>query len=899
MKEEIMRNTRILIALFALLAALSPERLRAGVGNWTRSGPDGALVVALAAHPSNPSTVYAAASRHFYDPYRRLYKSVDSGVSWAPTSLFGFFNLVVPTSEASVAYATTTADLGATFHRTSDGGETWVDRAGPRGRLVSATVDPNDPMVLYAVTISGFFRTTNGADAWEQVANPLFSGSGTAGIAVDPADSRVLYASLTAAQAAGVYRSSDRGATWNRTNLREATLVLLFDAGNPSRLFAITNTGLHVTTNRGESWRRLWAQQTLSQLAIDPADSNRLYLLTGGVVFVSSDGGETVTPVSGEAFGGNVETITASGPGVVLAGSEKGVYRSEDAGRGWATANLGIREVTVRSLAIDPTDPAVVFAASFRGIHESRDGGASWIEPVPQSPDAEVVAIDSSDHSTLYAAGEGGVHKSTDGGRTWQNKLIVDQIADLVIDPSNPRRLLAAYKSIHQSINGAENWGTLITPEDDYSASYYPPRLSAIAFAPSNGATVYAAGSGDTGFVYRSDDGGNSWSDPTDLGYFWISALAVDSCDPRVLQAGGYDLVQRSGVHRSVDGGSTWSPGQLSETVLELAQDPRHSSSFFAGTSSGLFWTNDRGASWTRFEPALDEVVHSLALDPSGRFLYAGTERGVFRLERSFEPCGGGSDRLCLIGAKYQVSVTARDRAGTPIKGRAITEGDSFGYFSFPDVTGDPDFPEVFLKMVNASGAPAPYGGHDWVFHSSLTDLDYTVTVLETETGRIRTYDAADSEPLTCGRADASAFERDCAAAAESFAASMPPAGIGAASGAELSLLNGRFRATLRATDPRTGRTADGTALAKGDRFGYFSLPSFTGDPSFPEVFVKMADATAQPGGYFWVFHTGLTDLDYTLTVTDQVTGAVRTYSGGATDGTRLCGSADTMAFRN
>jgi hypothetical protein len=60
-----------------------------------------------------------------------------------------------------------------------------------------------------------------------------------------------------------------------------------------------------------------------------------------------------------------------------------------------------------------------------------------------------------------------------------------------------------------------------------------------------------------------------------------------------------------------------------------------------------------------------------------------------------------------------------------------------------------------------------------------------------------------------------------------------------------------------------------------------------------------MADATAESGGYFWVFHTGLTDLDYTLTVTDQVTRAVRTYSGGARDGTRLCGSADTMAFRN
>jgi photosystem II stability/assembly factor-like uncharacterized protein len=884
-----MRKTKIFAAAFGLLAAVSLEGLRAEVGNWTSGGPYGGDVITLASHPSNPSMAYAATSQ-------RLYKSADAGASWAPTRLYGAY-LVVLTSDASVAYAATSGPFGATFSRTSDGWETWVDRTTP-GDLLSVAVDRNDPMELYAVTTAGIFRTTNGGDAWEPLASPVAHGSWNTGIAVDPADSRVLYASLTAAAGAGVYRSSDRGATWKRTGLREpTTVILLFDPRNPSRLFAVSNAGLHVTTNGGDSWRLLWRKQNLSRLAIDPVDSNRLYMVSQGIVYVSADGGETVTPVSG-ALGAFVGTIIASGSGVVLAGSERGVYRSEDAGRGWGPGNLGIREVSVFSLAIDPTDPAVVFAAGPRGIYQSGNGGETWGEPIPESPTSEVVVIDPSQRSTLYSAGESGVHKSTDGGRTWQNKLIVERIEDLVIDPSNPRRLLAAYKSIYQSINAAENWGTLITPEDDYSASYYSPRLRAIAFAPSNGATVYAAGSGDTGFVYRSDDGGNSWSDPTDVHSLWINALVVDSCEPRVLHAGGY-----GGLQRSVDGGSTWSASPLEKgqpyqsTVSVLARDPRHSSSFFAGTSSGLFWTNDRGASWTRFEPVLDEAVQSLALDPGGRFLYAGTYSGVFRLERSFEPCRDGPDRLCLIGGKYQISVTARDRAGTPITGRAIAEGDSFGYFSLPDVTGDPDFPEVFVKMVNASGQPPPYGGHDWVFHSSLTDLDYTVTVLETDTGRVRTYDAGDSESLTCGWADTSAFERDCAAAAGSLAASVPPEGIEA--GTELSLLNGRFRVTLLASDPRTGRTAGGTALARGERFGYFSLPSFTGDPSFPEVFVKMADATAQPGGYFWVFHTGLTDLDYTLTVTDRVTGAARTYSGSARDGGRLCGSADTRAFRN
>src|SRR5512132_2697448 len=65
---------RILPAFFALLALLAPNALRAGVGEWTSNGPDGAVVETLAAHPSHPSIVYAAT-------IRGLFKSVDAGVA--------------------------------------------------------------------------------------------------------------------------------------------------------------------------------------------------------------------------------------------------------------------------------------------------------------------------------------------------------------------------------------------------------------------------------------------------------------------------------------------------------------------------------------------------------------------------------------------------------------------------------------------------------------------------------------------------------------------------------------------------------------------------------------------------------------------------------------------------
>jgi hypothetical protein len=120
-----------------------------------------------------------------------------------------------------------------------------------------------------------------------------------------------------------------------------------------------------------------------------------------------------------------------------------------------------------------------------------------------------------------------------------------------------------------------------------------------------------------------------------------------------------------------------------------------------------------------------------------------------------------------------------------------------------------------------------------------------------------------------------------------------------AGSGTSLELLNRRFVITLVATDPRTGATTIGVPTLLGRGAGYFSLPDFTGDPTFPEVTVKMVDATAvpAPGGGFWFFHAPLTDVHYELTVTDQFTGAVKTYSNTPGASGQLCGGADTSAF--
>jgi hypothetical protein len=104
------------------------------------------------------------------------------------------------------------------------------------------------------------------------------------------------------------------------------------------------------------------------------------------------------------------------------------------------------------------------------------------------------------------------------------------------------------------------------------------------------------------------------------------------------------------------------------------------------------------------------------------------------------------------------------------------------------------------------------------------------------------------------------------------------------------------FSITLTAKDTgRTGTTGTGLAIPENDIFGFFSIPSITGNSSNPEVFVKIVDGRALNGNY-WVFSNGLSDLEYSLTVREVATGRTKTYNKAFGSGT-ACGTFDTSAF--
>lgn len=101
------------------------------------------------------------------------------------------------------------------------------------------------------------------------------------------------------------------------------------------------------------------------------------------------------------------------------------------------------------------------------------------------------------------------------------------------------------------------------------------------------------------------------------------------------------------------------------------------------------------------------------------------------------------------------------------------------------------------------------------------------------------------------------------------------------------------FDLTLSATDPRTGATGVGKVIGQNDVYGYFSLPTLSGNGGNPEMIVKMVDATGI-GQNYWVFYGTMTDLLFTLTVTENATGIAKTYLQNAANPS---GQYDTSGF--
>jgi hypothetical protein len=251
--------------------------------------------------------------------------------------------------------------------------------------------------------------------------------------------------------------------------------------------------------------------------------------------------------------GGPVSTVVVhpTNPSIVYIGLQlRGVYRSENGGKTWTAVNTGLTDLNVRQLLISPSAPATLFAVTELGIFRTIDGGVSWSAAANVALGSAGV-IHPQNPSTLYLYGSRGIYRTTDAGQTWA--LATTGLTDGDLE-----------------------------------------RIQCMAIDPVTPTTVYACGRGR---FFRSTDGGHHWARIDTSGFFRGQTMVVDPVTPTTLYHASLE-VSFGGVHRSLDGGVTWTP-LLATPVSSVALDPITPSTIYACTHfGGLYKTTDGGAVW-------------------------------------------------------------------------------------------------------------------------------------------------------------------------------------------------------------------------------------------------------------------------------------------------------------
>jgi photosystem II stability/assembly factor-like uncharacterized protein len=193
------------------------------------------------------------------------------------------------------------------------------------------------------------------------------------------------------------------------------------------------------TVDRGDHWveRRIGASvYRVTVLLVDPGDSSvpaldhqppALYAgASGGGVFRSLDGGETWERLVGL---GDVTVyalvLDPRVPHTLYAGTGDGLYKSVDRGAQWARL-AGAPTGAVLSLAVDPSNPLIVYAGTPDGVAKSLDGGRRWSAGPTWEPPGAIVSlvVDPWNPSTVYAGRFGdGVLGSRDAGGGWERRV--------------------------------------------------------------------------------------------------------------------------------------------------------------------------------------------------------------------------------------------------------------------------------------------------------------------------------------------------------------------------------------------------------------------------------------------------------------------------------------------
>jgi len=622
------------------------------------AGSIGAIAVA----DSDPNVVYAgtgsACPRGNISPGVGIYISTDAGKTWSHAGLpeAGQIGQIrVHPRDHNLVYV---AVLGHIFgpnpergvYRSKDGGKSWqkVLFVSNKTGAVDLSMDPSNPRVIYAAmwtverkpwTIdsgseeSGLFKTTDGGDTWNKVANGLPEGIvGRIAVTVSPADPDRVWALVEAPEKdAGLYRTDDGGESWRRVNRERRFLQRAWyyihayaDPKNPDTVYVL-NTGFYKSNDGG---------RTFQSFSVPHGDNHDLWINPDDpqIMVNANDGGANVSFNGARSWTGQMNQPTAEFYRVTV--DNQFPYRVYGAQQDNSTVSVpsragrGGRGVVdfypvgggeSGHIAVDPRNPNIVYAGSYGGTITRVDvktGLARSIMAYPESATGQralemkyrfqwnaPIRLSPHDPDVLYHCSQV-VHRSRDSGHSWE-----------VISPDLTRNLKDnqdfSGKPITHDSTGVEVFSTIFALEES-------PHTKGLLWVGT-----------DDGLVQISRDDGKNWKNITPPNIperGTVNMIDLSAHDPgRATIA-----VQRYReddfkpyIFRTNNYGESWvllTDGRngipAKHFVRVVREDPDRKGLLYAGTEFGMYISFDDGAHWQKFQlnlpltPVTDMVVY-------------------------------------------------------------------------------------------------------------------------------------------------------------------------------------------------------------------------------------------------------------------------------------------------
>ena len=536
--------------------------------------------------------------------------------------------------------------------KTTDYGRTWIPIVDdqPTGSIGDVAVAPSNPNIIYVGSGEGvqrpdlsvgdgMYKSTDAGKTWIHLG--LNDVQQVGGLAIDPTDeNRVFVAALGHPYGPnterGIYRSTDGGNSWQKVLYKDentGAIQVTIDPNNPQIVFADLwagrqgpwengewngkESGLFKSTDGGTSWKKITGglpttAQGLGRIGfcIAPSDSKRMYATVDagseGGIYRSDNGGESWKRIQtdGRYWGRGSDfaevKVDPKNPDIVFSANVV-TWKSIDGGKSWSAFRGAPGGDDYHRIWINPENSSIILIASDQGAIITVNGGqtfSSWYnQPTSQFFH---VNTDNAFPYNVYGgqqeSGSAGVaSRGNDGGITFRewHSVGVEEYGYVAPDPLNPDIIYGGKVSRYDKRTGqVQN----VSPEPLRSGKVRSIRTAPVLFSPVDNKTLYFAGN----MLFKTMNGGKSWQviSPDLTRETWEIPPSVG-----IYTKDDFKVMPRRGVIYTV------APSYIDINTI------------WCGTDDGLIHvTKDGGKNWTNVTPPDISSWSKISLMDAGHF---------------------------------------------------------------------------------------------------------------------------------------------------------------------------------------------------------------------------------------------------------------------------------------